>query len=207
MAGKHESKNKKKKLWPFIVILCLIAAVLALLLSRCGAPLGSEPCLSIETPPKLKASDSGEIVLDVSISALGEALYPAMSTSIAFDPSKLEFLGVREGNLLIHDAETNTGHQLPDWNCSAENSNKTGLINIMYLDLTGGKYAFSRELMAEEDNVVMRLAFRLRGSVRTGDVLELTIEDAVFAASDESLSLASSTGTLKTRNGRIVIGE
>ena len=49
--------------------------------------------------------------------------------------------------------------------------------------------------------------FRLRGSVRAGDVLDLIVEDAVFAASDETQSLAMTTDTLKVKNGKIVIGE
>ena len=77
----------------------------------------------------------------------------------------------------------------------------------MYLDMTGGRYAFSRELLAEEDNVVLRLTFRVRGSVRTGDVLDLIVEDAVFAASEEKDSLAMTRNTLRVRNSRIVIGE
>jgi thiamine monophosphate kinase len=43
--------------------------------------------------------------------------------------------------------------------------------------------------------------------VRAGDVLDLIVEDAVFAASDETQSLAMTTDTLKTKNGRLVIGE
>ena len=77
----------------------------------------------------------------------------------------------------------------------------------MYLDLTGGKHAFSKELLAEENNVVLRLRFRLRGSARVGDVYDLILEDAVFAASDESKSLAMTMKTLKTKNSRVVIGE
>lgn len=88
-----------------------------------------------------------------------------------------------------------------------QNSNDTGRINIMYLDMTGGKNAFSKELLADDYNVVLRLKFRLRGSVRAGDVLDLIVEDAVFAASDEAQSLAMTTDTLKTKNGRLVIGE
>ena len=34
----------------------------------------------------------------------------------------------------------------------------------MYLDMTGGKNAFSKDLLAEDNNVVLRLKFRLRGS-------------------------------------------
>ena len=77
----------------------------------------------------------------------------------------------------------------------------------MYLDLTGGKHAFSKNLLAEEDNVVLRLRFRLKGSVRAGDVMDLVVEDAVFAASDETLSLAMTRDTLRVRNGKLVIGE
>ena len=77
----------------------------------------------------------------------------------------------------------------------------------MYMDLTGGKHAFGRNLLAEEDNVVLRLRFRLKGSVRSGDVMDLVVEDAVFAASDEKDSLAMTLDTLQVRNGKIVIGE
>ena len=88
-----------------------------------------------------------------------------------------------------------------------QNSNDTGRINIIYLDMTGGRNAFTQELLAKDYNVVLRLKFRLRGSVRPGDVLDLIVEDAVFAASDETQSLAMTIGTLKTKNGRLVIGE
>ena len=88
-----------------------------------------------------------------------------------------------------------------------QNSNATGRINVMYLHMTGGKNAFSKELLADDYNVVLRLKFRLRGSVRPGDVLDLIVEDAVFAASDEAQSLAMTTDTLKVKNGRLVIGE
>ena len=145
--------------------------------------------------------------MDVTISDLGDARYPAMSMSIAFDSSRLEFLGVEEGNIFILSDENSTGQQLPDWSCNVQNSNDTGLINIMYLDMTGGKNAFTKELLAEDYNVVLRLKFRLRGSSRPGDVLDLIVEDAVFAASDETQSLAMTTDTLKVKNGRLVIGE
>jgi hypothetical protein len=73
--------------------------------------------------------------------------------------------------------------------------------------MTGGDYAFRRELLAENDNVVLRLQFRLRGSVRAGDVMELVVEDAVFAAFDETQSLAMTTDTLKIKNSKMVIVE
>ena len=170
-------------------------------------PAVSEPTLTVETPRKLSASQTGEFTLDVTISDLEDVRYPAMSMSIAFDSSRLEFLGVEEGNIFILSDESSTGQQLPDWSYNAQNANETGRINIMYLDMTGGKNAFTKELLAEDYNVVLRLKFRLRGSSRPGDVLDLIVEDAVFAASDETQSLAMTTDTLKVKNGRLVIGE
>lgn len=198
-------KNLKKYRWWVLGALVLVAVIL--LLSRCSGSDPGVPTLTVETPQKLSASEREAFTLDVTVSTLGEARYPAMSVSIRFDPSRLEFLGVEEGNIFILSDENSTGQQLPNWSCNVQNSNDTGLINIMYLDMTGGKNAFSKELLAEDYNVVLRLKFRLRGSVRPGDVLDLILEDAVFAASDETQSLAMTTDTLKTKNGRIVIGD
>ena len=207
MAGKFESVSKKKKKWPWILGICVLTAVIIFLLTQCGGPDSGVPTLIVETPQKLSISGTEEFTLDVTISDLGDARYPAMSMSIAFDSSRLEFLGVEEGNIFILSDENSSGQQLPDWSCNVKNSNDTGLINIMYLDMTGGKNAFSKELLAEDYNVVLRLKFRLRGSVRAGDVLDLIVEDAVFAASDETQSLAMTTDTLKVKNGKIVVGE
>ena len=201
-------KKFLKKRWPWIVGGCVLIAAIVLLLVRCGdEPAVSEPTLTVETPQKLSASKTDEFTLDVTISSLGDARYPAMSMSIAFDASRLEFLGVEEGNIFILSDENSTGQQLPDWSCNVGSSNDTGLINIMYLDMTGGRNAFTKELLADDYNVVLRLKFRLRGSVRPGDVLDLIVEDAVFAASDETQSLAMTRDTLKVKNGRLVIGE
>ena len=202
MAG----KIKKKNLIIVIVVAVSVLAfgALALLSGGKGGVLGT-PTLTVETPQKCSAGE--EITLDVTISDMGEALYPAASMSIRFDPACLEFLGMEEGNVFIRDDESASGRQLPQWSCNTAACNESGLINIMYLDMTGGRYAFSRELLAEEDNVVLRLTFRVRGSVRTGDVLDLIVEDTVFAASEEKDSLAMTRNTLRVRNSRIVIGE
>ncbi len=202
MAGKIEKKN-------LIIVIVVAVSVLAfgalaLLSGGKGGVLGT-PTLTVETPQKCSAGE--EITLDVTISDMGEALYPAASMSIRFDPACLEFLAVEEGNVFILNGESTSGRQLPQWSYNTAACNESGLINIMYLDMTGGRYAFSRELLAEEDNVVLRLSFRVRGSVRTGDVLDLIVEDAVFAASEEKDSLAMTRNTLRVRNSRIVIGE
>ena len=200
-----------KKRWPWIVGICILIVGVVIFLAQChkseNPSVPGAPTLTVETPQKLSASQTEEFTLDVTVSTLGDARYPAMSMSIAFDSSRLEFLGVEEGNLYILSNENTAGQALPEWSCNVQSSNDTGTINIMYLDMTGGKNAFTRELLAEDYNVVLRLKFRLRGSVRPGDVLELIVEDAVFAASDETKSLAMTTDTLKVKNGRLVIGE
>ena len=202
MAGKIEKKNLIIVI--VVAVSVLVFGALALLSGGKGGVLGT-PTLTVETPQKCSAGE--EITLDVTISDMGEALYPAASMSIRFDPACLEFLAVEEGNVFILNGESTSGRQLPHWSYNTAACNESGLINIMYLDMTGGRYAFSRELLTEEDNVVLRLSFRIRGSVRTGDVLDLVVEDAVFAASEEKNSLAMTRNTLRVRNSRIVIGE
>ena len=201
-------KNFLKKRWPWLLAVCVLAVALVFVLTRGQREQNAGmPTLMVETPQKLSKAETTEFTLDVTISDLGDALYPAMSMSIAFDASRLEFLGVEEGNVFVYNTENTTGQQLPDWSYDVASSNASGKINIMYLDLTGGKHAFSKNLLAEDDNVVLRLRFRLKGSVRAGDVMDLIVEDAVFAASNENESLAMTRDTLYVRNGKLVIGE
>ena len=204
---KMDPKTKKKIIIGVGVTVLLLLLILVLLLGSCGKDVLGVPTLTIETPQKISISEAEEFTLDVTISSMGDAIYPAASMSIDFDPSRLEFIGLEEGNVFIRNDESEVPQKLPDWSCNPEQSNKTGKINIMYLDTSGGRNAFSKELLAEDDNVVLRLKFRLRGSVREGDVYDLIFDDAVFAASDETQSLAMTRDTLKVRNGKVVIGE
>ena len=184
-----------------IAISAVIITALALIASS-NRSSDSVPTLKLETPQKVSLSDE-TVTLDLTVSSLGVALYPAASVSISFDPSKLEFLGIEEGNINVYDG--NGKSKLPEWSCNTAQCNESGIINVMYLDLTGGKNSFSNQLFDKERNVVLRLKFRLRGSLADGDVCDIIIEDAVFAASDEAQSLASSKSTLKTKNGKIII--
>lgn len=204
---KMDPKTKKKLFIGIGTGVLLLLLIFFLLFMNWDKIVSGTPTLTIETPQKINISETEEFTLDVTVSALGEAIYPAASMSIAFDSSRLEFIGVEEGNVFIRDDESDISQKLPNWSCNPEQCNKSGKINIMYLDTTGGKNAFSKELLAEDDNVVLRLTFRLRGSVRSGDVCDLIFDDAVFAASDENESLAMTRDTLKVRNGKIVIGE
>ena len=200
-------ENKKKIIISAGIGVLVVALLITVFLLVGKDKIMGTPVLTIETPQKISVSETDEITLDVTISTLGNAIYPAASMSISFDSSRLEFLGVEEGNVFITSAENNVQQKLPEWSVNPDQCNKTGKINIMYLDTTGGKNAFNKELLAEDDNVVLRLKFRLRGSMRSGDVCDLIFEDAVFASSDETQSLAMTTGTLKVKDGKIVAGE
>lgn len=206
MSGRFQGKSTKRRI-PVVVLtgVLVFVLILSLVLARCSGIDRRLPVLTVETPQKLSVSQTDTFTLDVTISELGDTVYPAMSMSLRFDPSCLEFLGIEEGNVFITDSQV--GRKLPQWSCNPEQCNKTGKINIMYLDLTGGKEAFTQSLLAEEDNVVLRLSFRLRGSARSGDVFDLTVEDAVFAASEESQSLSMTQKTLKVKNAKIVVGD
>ena len=205
--GKKSDRNRKMILIAVILLLIAGCAVLFLFLFLGGGgDFSSVPAVKIEIPEPKGVSDKEPFSLALQLSALGEDIYPAASFSIGFDTSKLEFLGIGEGNVTVRNPDTASGVSLPAWSVNKERANETGIINIMYLDMTGGKYAFSKDLLGER-GVLLLLNFRLRGSVRKGDILELSLDDAVFAADEESRSLASNKGTLKTSNGRIVIGE
>lgn len=189
------------------IVMLMIVLILVFFRKNKDEITGGIPTLTIETPQKISVAKKEEFTLDVTISSLGDAVYPAASMSIAFDSLNLEFLGVEAGNVCVYNDDGEHSQKLPDWSCNPEQCNKSGKINMMYLDTTGGRNAFSQELLGEEENVVIRLKFRLRDSVREGDVYDLILEDAVFAASDETQSLAMTRDTLKIRNSKIVVGE
>lgn len=203
----EEKKKRKSKKWIIIITgIVLLIIIILLFLTRCDKNNNKIPILTIETPQKISISETDEISLDVTISDFGDTLYPAASMSISFDPAYLEFIGLGEGNVFVLNEDENVTKKLPEWGCNPSQCNKSGKINIMYLDTTAGKNAFTKSLLKENDNVVLRLKFRLRGSASTGDVYDLVFEDAVFAASDENESLAMARDTLKVRNSKIVVG-
>lgn len=106
-------KKFLKKRWPWIVGICVLIAAVIVLLTQCNKrselPIPGEPTLIVETPQKLSVSQTEEFTLDVTIFQLGDARYSAMSMSIAFDSSRLEFLGVEEGNIFILSDEKAPG--------------------------------------------------------------------------------------------------
>ena len=205
----EEKKNSKKKTIIIVLLVLLALAVPAFFLFRDGGALSLAPAVTVETPNKMSQSDRDEFTLDVTLSDLRDGLYPAASFAINFDSNKLKFLGLEAGNVLVPCEKKANGAvtELPDWGVNVERSNEIGQINVMYIDLSGGRRAFSKDLLPDGDKVLFRLRFKLRGSVQSGDIIEISFADAVFAASDEKDSLASVKNTLKTRSGRVVIGD
>lgn len=88
---------KRNKILCFIVggavLVCAVLLCIFLIPKDGGEQTGNAPTLTVETPQKLSISGTDTFVLDVTISSFGDAIYPAASMSIAFDASRLEFLG------------------------------------------------------------------------------------------------------------------
>lgn len=205
--------SKKKKAIIISSIAAFVAIVIGLIIlflnrNSQTAKVGSfstGPAVFIEIPDKMDKKDRSEFELGVFVTKLGKDIYPAASFSISFDPSKLEFLGLEEGNVLILDSDSPTGENLPEWNVDVETSNKTGLINVMYLDISGKDKGFSQEKLYDKDNSLFYLKFKLRGSVREKEMYEISFKDAVFACEDDSKSLSMLSKKLKTKDSFVMI--
>lgn len=195
-----------------IILIALILAIIAIIVILLGnkkpnVPSGGDPVL-IKENAVLKIADTTaegretEVICDVTLSGLEDELYPAASFVIDFDKTKLEFISVDEGNILI---PSDTGEELPKWSFNVDKANEEGQIKTMYLDITGGMKAFSDEYIPE-NGILFRLRFRVRGGAEIGEEIPLVFSDAVFAANDESKSLSMTSGTLKANGGFIKIG-
>ena len=208
-----DSKKKKTIIAISVTaVLAITVGLIILILNRNSqaAKVGkffTGPAVFIEIPDKMDKKDRSEFELGVFVTELGKEVYPAASFSISFDPSKLEFLGLEEGNVLILDSDAPSGDNLPDWNVDVETSNKTGLINVMYLDISGKDKGFSQDKLYNDDNSLFYLKFKLRGSVREKEMYELSFKDAVFACEDDSKSLSMLSKKLKTKDSFVMISE
>lgn len=144
-----------------------------------------------------------EIEIDVKASGLlGQ--YPAASFEITFNKNKLEFVGIRQGNLEI--SNTKTGEvTIPEWQFHVEKANHTGVINTMYLDMTAEENPIDGTMIAENTDVLFRLVFRVKDSCNAGEKLELNTKQATFAAIDEANSLATYKSNISTPQGILLI--
>lgn len=199
---------KKKRLIIIISVLCAVLIIAAagtavyFIINKEDVP--GAPEVSMYPPVKISEENEDVFTVDMHLSDLGGSLYPAVSFSISFDNEKLEFTGIKEGDIYVHGDDGE--RTLPSWKCGTAKANEDGLINIMYLDISGGKYAFDRNLIEKDEDILLSLEFRLKNTAKKGDIYELAFEDACFAAADKEDSLSVSAGNLDTENGRIVIG-
>jgi hypothetical protein len=154
--------------------------------------------ITLSSPEPMYADNRDEIVINALVSNLPKREYPAVSLSVHFDTNRLEFLGVRQGNMVIKGEGV---YHIPIWSVDVEVSNRRGIVNTMYLDITGGDFPY---IVTDADTLI-RLVFRLRDSIESGDVLYVTIEDAVFATVDVTESVAMSEGNLNVHHAQIVV--
>ncbi|MEG1778735.1 MAG: cohesin domain-containing protein [Oscillospiraceae bacterium] len=193
------------------VIVAVFAVAVIVLLSLKPQLLSGKPKLILSSPPPLAVSDRNEFTIDVTVSKLPDNLYCAASVAIVFDKNKLEFTGVKQGTMMTYGDKQANGSELtiPTWQGNTETANQTGQINAMYLDMTAGKYAYCAEgFDSENNNVMLRLGFKLRDSVYSGEVLDLTVADAVLATvtgDSDGSSLATVNKTLQPVNAKIVV--
>ena len=212
----NTTTDKKSK--RTIIILAAVAAVLLFVIagmlawyftrSREAGTGASAPVVRINTGERVPAGD-GEIEVPVTLSDMPSGiLFPAASFSITFDNYKLELVGLKQGNVEVLADENAQGNHLalPEWSLNRDYANQSGRINVMYFDSTAGRYAFTAEgFDAENATLLFTLIFRLRTNVRAGEIFDLVMGDAVFAASDETKSLALTQDTLRAENGKIIV--
>lgn len=159
----------------------------------------AEANITLTSPAPVAASKREEIVIDAVVANLPDQEYPAASLSVHFDRNKLEFVGVRQGTMKTRGR--GGIYHIPIWNSDVEASNQHGIVNTMYLDLTGGDHPY---IVGEED-ILVRLVFRLRDSVESGETHHITIYDAVFATVNPADSVATSKGNLRVHHAQIIV--
>lgn len=171
------------------------------------------PTLTLVPPGPMDVLNRDEFAIDVVLSDLGRELYPAASLTIGFDKNKLEFTGTKLGTMMTYGKNTIDGNSfdIPLWTCNTERANEIGEINTMYMDMTAGKYAYSKNGFDNKTkNVVLRLGFKLKDSAVKGEVYNIKVHDAVIAAingDEDNTSLATSQDTLRARSCKIVINK
>jgi hypothetical protein len=209
---KVKKATKVNRIITISVAVIFVAAIAVLFIFR-GTIFAefSAPAITLMSPAPVSAENREEIVIDAVLSDLPHGVFPAASLSVDFDRNRLEFVGVRQGTMQTLSGAGNSGFNVPIWRSDAEASNRVGRINTMYLDITGGDFAYVREGFARErQDIILRLVFRLRDSVQAGDILDIVVVDAVIAAIDGSetgASLATDPNlrTLRAYSAKIVV--
>ena len=207
-----KNSSSKKKLVILSSFVAIIGLVLVSVFFNEESSLSIiKPTLILEPPAPIEVTNKEEFIVDVKLSHLPKDIYPAASISVGFDNNKLEFTGVKMGTMETYGDQILNGsdYTIPTWACNVETSNKKGVVNAMYLDMTAGKFAYNEDGFEKgSKDIVLRLAFKLKDSTQAGENYYLDIKDAVFATVDgdkDKSSLATLDKTLKTNNCSIVV--
>ena len=161
-----------------------------------------EVSLILEYNEELEASSQEEIVIPVKLSYLPSGVYPSASMSIEFDKDKLEFTGIAKGTMQDFSQE------VPVWNVDIDASNKSGVVNAVYLDKSGGKNSYHKSGFEKgTKDIVLNLKFKLKDA-KSKEILHLNISDAVFATVNgdtDNSNLSTLKDTMKNKNLMITI--
>ena len=162
-----------------------------------------EVALLLEYDEDLTANSQEEIIIPVKLSYLPSGVYPSASISIEFDKEKLEFTGIDKGTI------KDFSNQVPAWNVDVDATNKSGVVNAMYLDKSGGKNSYYKSGFEKgTKDTILNLKFKLKDAAKSKDILHLNIADAVFATINgdtDNSSLSTLKNTMKNKNLMIEI--
>ena len=165
--------------------------------------INEEVVMSLKSRKTLDIKEDKNFTVDLKLSYLTSNIYPSSSFSIEFDKDKLELVDILEGDIVTFSNKT------PDWKYDVKSSNKTGIINVIYLDSSGGKDSFtSKSIQSEDKNTIVKLEFKLKNEIKSNDEINLKIKDAVFATIEgdmDNSSLSTKKNTMKIENCKIDI--
>ncbi len=165
--------------------------------------INEEVVMSLKSRKILDIKEDKNFTVDLKLSYLTSNIYPSSSFSIEFDKDKLELVDILEGDIVTFSNKT------PDWKYDVKSSNKTGIINVIYLDSSGGKDSFtSKSIQSEDKNTIVKLEFKLKNEIKSNDEINLKIKDAVFATIEgdmDNSSLSTKKNTMKIENCKIDI--
>ena len=185
--------------------LCAIGAIAFFILSTNNGRsiidvISGNASITLKGPESLNVNNRDEFIVDVVVEHLPNQDYPAASLSISFDNNYLEFTGIRQGNMRTVGNRPGT-YSIPFWESDLVVANERGLINTMYLDMSGGDHPY----IIDDNTILLRLAFRLKDSVSVGNSLDIHIEDAVFATNQAENSVSIQEGNLRGNDASIII--
>ena len=154
--------------------------------------------LSLSYDKEISEGSQEEIVIPVKLSYLPSGVFPSASMSVEFDKDKLEFIGVKKGTM------QDSSKTVPEWTFDVDASNKSGVVNAIYLDKSGAKNSYYKSGFEKgKKDVVLNLVFKLKGEAKSGDMLNLNIADAVFATVNgdtDNSNLSTAKNTMKNKN-------